>query len=96
MTRKETLNLAEQAVCGDRQQSYGSPENNFKLIAQLWDTYLDTEITPQDVAVMMILLKIARISTGVNKDDNWVDIAGYAACGAEVNTEKEVNNGHSN
>ena len=90
MTRKETLTLAEQAVCGDRQQSYGSPEDNFKLIAQLWDAYLDTEITPQDVAVMMILLKIARISTGTNKDDNWVDIAGYAACGAETGGKTDV------
>ena len=96
MTRKETLNQAEKAVCGDRQQSYGSPEDNFKMIANLWSTYTGYPFTAQDVAAMMILLKIARVATGVNKDDNWVDIAGYAACGAEVNTEKEVNNGHSN
>lgn len=92
MTRKETLNQAEQAVCGDRQQSYGSPEDNFKLIANLWGLYTGYALDAQDVAVMMILLKIARISTGTNKDDNWVDIAGYAACGAEVNSKEAETN----
>lgn len=38
-------------------------------------------LTPQDVACMMILLKVARIKSGHHKDDNWIDIAGYAACG---------------
>ena len=90
MTRKETLTLAEKAVCGDRQQSYGSPEDNFKLIANLWGLYTGHAIDAQDVAVMMILLKIARVATGVNKDDNWVDIAGYAACGAETGGKTDV------
>ena len=38
----------------------------------------------EDVAIMMILLKIARIQTGTFKPDNYIDIAGYAACAAEV------------
>jgi hypothetical protein len=88
MTRKETLNQAEKAVCGDREKDYGSPENNFKLIANLWSFYLNRCVSKTDVAAMMILLKIARVATGVNKDDNWVDIAGYAACGAEVNDKE--------
>ena len=37
----------------------------------------------RDVAVMMILLKIARVASS-KKSDNWVDIAGYAACGGEI------------
>ena len=41
-------------------------------------------ITAKDVAVMMVLFKCARIATGHGKDDNWIDIAGYAACGGEV------------
>lgn len=90
MTRKETLTLAEKAVCGDREKSYGSPEDNFKMIANLWSTYTGYPFTAQDVAAMMILLKIARVATGVNKDDNWVDIAGYAACGAETGGKTDV------
>lgn len=84
ITRKETLEKATQIVCNDREATYGSPEDNFKLISSLWGTYLGMEITSKDVAVMMILFKIARISTGNPKADNWIDLAGYAACGAEL------------
>ena len=77
----------------DREQDYGSPENNFELIGELWASYLrkkcvtpdaDCCILPTDVAAMMGLFKIARIATGHRKADNWVDLAGYAACGGEL------------
>lgn len=32
----------------------------------------------------MALLKLARVAEGHGKTDNWVDLAGYAACGAEI------------
>lgn len=83
MTRKECLTAAIDAVCKDRENTYGSPEDNFKLIADLWSTYTGAKIGPQDVAVMMILLKTARAKNS-NHDDNFVDIAGYAACAAEI------------
>ncbi len=89
MTRKEILDAAAKCVCGDREQDYGSPENNFRRIAELWSTYLNAAYTlrPADVAAMLALLKIARISSGHDKDDNWIDLAGYAACGGEVQGE---------
>ena len=40
--------------------------------------------TAKDVAVMMVLFKTARIATGTETDDCFVDIAGYAACGGEI------------
>ena len=82
MRRAEILEQAQKCVCGDREQDYGSPENNFALIARLWREYLDTDkpITAHDVAVMMALLKIARIATGRQKDDSYVDACGYLAC----------------
>lgn len=83
MTRKDCLMAAIDAVCNDRQHTYGKPEDNFKLIADLWSTYTGAKIGPQDVAVMMILLKTARAKNS-NHDDNFVDIAGYAACAAEI------------
>jgi hypothetical protein len=46
------------------------------------------ELTPADVAAMMILMKVSRITTSPGKEDNWVDIAGYAACGAEVTDDR--------
>lgn len=88
MSRQEVLEAAMKCVCGDRDEQYGSPENNFRQIAAFWNAYLgpflSCEITPADVAAMMILFKVARIATGQSKDDNWIDAAGYAACGAEV------------
>jgi len=96
MTREEILNAAAKCVLGDREQDYGSPENNFRTIAAMWETYLrckcvspnaDIAINPEDVAAMLALLKIARIASGNVKADNWVDLAGYAACGGEIETE---------
>lgn len=96
MIRQQILATAEKCVCGDREQDYGSPENNFKTIASMWNSYLygmglivnDTEkwkgLKPKDVAAMLALLKIARIASGHAKADNWIDLAGYAACGGEI------------
>ena len=84
MTRKETLENALRCVCGERQDQYGSPENNFGRIAKLWSAYLGYEVSSVDVAMMMAMLKIARIKTGSATDDSFVDLAGYAACGAEL------------
>lgn len=89
MNRKECLEKAIETVCNDREDIYGKPENNFKLISDLWSAYKGTEFSSKDVAVMMALLKIARITTGKHKDDNFIDIAGYAACAAEIGGEHE-------
>lgn len=88
MRRKQILEEAMRCVCADRQDQYGSPENSFRLIADLWNKYVGvSNIKPRDVAAMLALLKIARIRNGV-KDDNWVDLAGYAACGGELDDQK--------
>ena len=84
MTRKDILSEAERCVCGQRDQDYGSPENNFSTIANLWGDYKGVAFTPLDVAMMMALLKIARIRTGNATDDCFVDLAGYAARGGEI------------
>lgn len=91
LTRADILHAAEKCVCGQRETDYGTPENNFKAIAKLWETYLNKACTrgvnvrveAKDVAAMMALLKIARIAAGGGKADSWIDLAGYAACGAE-------------
>lgn len=92
LTRADILHAAEKCVCGQRETDYGTPEDNFETIAELWETYLrracvdeagGVYIDANDVAMMMALLKIARIAAGGGKADNWIDLAGYAACGAE-------------
>lgn len=94
-TRSDILDLAKRCVCGDREQDYGSPEQNFERIAEMWEVYMvgkctdaDVCILPEDVAAMLALLKIARIASGHAKADNWVDLAGYAACGGEIEGRK--------
>ena len=41
-------------------------------------------ISPEDVSMMMALMKIARIRNGGGSGDSFVDLAGYAACGGEI------------
>lgn len=90
ITRAGILETAKTCVCGQREEDYGSPEDNFQLIANLWELYLcacgyeeTRSLYAKDVANMMILLKVAR-NAGGSKLDNWIDIAGYAACGGEI------------
>ena len=84
MTRPEILDKAKECVCGQREQDYGSPEDNFNVIAELWSAYKRIHFDAQDVAMMMALLKIARIKSGTATEDSFVDLAGYAACGGEI------------
>lgn len=87
MKRADILHTAEKCVCGQREQDYGSPENNFEIIAGFWTVYKGVPFTPNDVAMMMALLKVARIKSGGGTADSFVDLAGYAACGGELVTE---------
>jgi Domain of unknown function (DUF6378) len=82
--REEVLQTAESLVMGDRNRDYSSPQENFDQTAGLWSEYLRVPLKAHDVAVLMILAKVSRLSTSPGKLDNWIDIAGYAACGAEV------------
>ena len=84
MNREECLKAAHNCVCGEREQDYGSPEDNFGNIARLWTAYMGVHFNAVDVAMMMALLKIARIKTGTATVDSFVDLAGYAACGCEI------------
>ena len=90
MTRKECLEQAMGCVLRDRQKQYGEPEDCFETIAMMWSAYLGKIIQGWDVATMMALLKIARIKANPAHADNWCDLAGYAACGAECRQKFEA------
>ena len=89
-TRNRVLKEAERCVCGKREQDYGTPEDSFNIIADLWAVYLKgcgvsiDFLESHDVAIMMALLKIARISENPQHMDSWVDGCGYFACGGEI------------
>jgi hypothetical protein len=84
MKRDDVLKTAESLINGDRAEEYGDARENFDRIATMWRAYTGYDITKEDVGPMMVLLKVARLATG-QKDDSFVDIAGYAALGAEMN-----------
>lgn len=95
MNRVECLERAKEIVSKDRQNAYGSPEQNFGYIAEYWTTYLHSkgiigELRDYDVAAMMNLLKVARIASSPDHEDNWVDGCGYLGNGIEcVSKAKE-------
>lgn len=84
MTRSDLLEAAKEIVTKDRTTDYGTPENNFKTIAELWTTYLGVPISTHQVPILMALLKIARLKQSPAHTDSLIDLAGYAACAAEV------------
>jgi len=84
------LDEAAKIMDGDRQAAYGDAEASFARIAEYWSTFLSSkldtriELEPQDVALLLILLKVSRTGTSPTRADNWVDIISYAALGGEV------------
>lgn len=90
MKRRDILDAAIQCVCHDRQDQHGAPENVFATIADMWHAYLHHqhgytgELTPRDVAQMMVLLKVARSIGNPANADHYVDAAGYSALAAEL------------
>jgi hypothetical protein len=71
-------------VIENRRQQYGSPEDLFDHIAKRWSLVLGIKVTPGQVALCMIDLKVARLVHDPSHTDSVVDIAGYAACLREV------------
>ena len=85
LPRVEALREAAKIISGDRDLQYGGPEENFTRIAKIWSVIVGTEISSEDVAMMMVGLKLARYASKSGfQPDTWIDIAGYAGCGYEV------------
>jgi len=93
MIREAVLEKAQKIVTGARQATYGSPEDCFATIAGLWGSYLGISLSPTDVAMLMVLLKVARSKGRVDYADNYIDIAGYAACAGELSNATDCKGG---
>ena len=81
---KEILEQTIRILTGQRQQDYGDKVVNHRNIADLWSSYLNKKISPHDVAICMLLVKVARLKNRKTKDC-YVDMAGYAAIAGEIN-----------
>ena len=81
--RSQVLAEAMDLVNGDRQADYGPPAENFKRIADGWSIILQTDVTPEMVALCMAWLKIARLINGPHAD-SYTDASAYMALAAEL------------
>lgn len=90
VTRNECLNRAIDITCKGREQ-YDGQENSFEKVADLWSAYTGYKFTASDAAMLLALLKVARMKTGRFKDDNYIDLAGYAACACELSSKESQN-----
>jgi hypothetical protein len=83
------LQEAEKAVYGDRQADYGTVTENFNTIAALWSAVLKTKVTPEQVGLCMVQVKVAR-QMYKPKRDNLVDGAGYFATIEKMYSEQDI------
>ena len=67
-----------------RRREYGEPVELFDHVAQRWSLTLGTELSPAQVVLCLIDLKIARLARDPRHFDSQADVAGYAACLREV------------
>ena len=84
ITRSTVLDNAKEYVTKDRASTHGDMEDNFSTIAEYWSVHLGVEVNAVDVAVMMNLLKVARIKSSPRNIANWEDGCSYLACGGEL------------
>lgn len=90
------LQEAEMLINGQRQQDYGDKLQNFAHSAMILTGILahklqqGESITPEDVAAIMIGMKLARASKTPSHRDSWLDIAGYAGCVDKLQMERRA------
>ena len=91
MSKEEILVKANQLISKTRNETHGDAFKNHAEIAEFWNIFLDNKLQPmasitaQDVAIMMVLLKISRSTQGKKFNlDNFVDMAGYSAIAGEI------------
>jgi len=84
VNRIDILQQADDLINNDRARQHGDVKKTFADIAARWSSLTETPLEPADVALMLIELKVVRAAHNPKHADNWRDIIGYAALGAEV------------
>ena len=72
------------AVIAERAAAYGPPARSLAAIAARWSVTLGRPVTPEQVVLCMIDLKLARLAHDPSHCDSLVDVIGYAALLPEV------------
>jgi hypothetical protein len=90
MNTTEILEQTKKLVSTDREDKHGDKVKNHENIARLWTGYIQNKtkltivIKPEDVANLMVLLKVARTQEGQHNIDDYVDACGYSAIAGEI------------
>ena len=82
--RHEILMEADRLTSGDRNKNYGDPYVNHDRIARIWSVVLGHEVSPAQVALCMVGVKLARLVETPDHLDSFVDGAAYMALAGEI------------
>nr|BAR32134.1 hypothetical protein [uncultured Mediterranean phage uvMED] len=94
MLSTEILDKVKKIVSSDRAKQNGDMVENHENISRLWTSYLQNKtklninILPEDVANLMVLLKIARSQGGAFNIDDFVDMTGYSAIAGHITSKR--------
>ena len=72
--------MINKEIIAERKQQYG---NNFPLISKLFNNYLqniknvDIVLTPEDISILMGLMKISRLANSPHHEDSLIDLINY-------------------
>lgn len=75
---------AADLVNNDRNAIYGDAEQNFTETGALWAVVFGHEVTAEQVALCMALVKVARLIKTPNHADSWTDGVGYLSLGGGI------------
>lgn len=76
MVKKSCIEEAGEIRAGNRQADYGDAVENFSRISEIAKVAFDLDIKPEDIAKVMISIKLSREKFN-HKRDNLVDMVGY-------------------
>ena len=71
-------------ILAERSETYGDPRQSMAAIAARWSITLGQPITPAEVVLCMMDLKLTRLARDPKHSDSIVDLIGYATVLHEV------------
>lgn len=84
MNKVEYLDKAKELITKSRNETHGDASSQLNNTARLWTSYLGEEITAEQVAICMVLMKISRSTFGQRNPDDYVGMLGYGAIAGEL------------
>lgn len=87
--QESVLQEAERLIHGARQKDYGHPFDDFSKTAKRWETIFGVPVTPEQVALAMVDVKISRLLNTPDHRDSQVDIGGYIGTYELVRRERK-------